>query len=416
MGEPAYVLLGLTLVVGGLLGVLGLAVARFQAAAREAKGHAARRGEGALLSVALQDAVGALKAQEQAMSARAVASEQLSGQIVEHLASGLIVVDRSGAAVIVNPVARQLLGLVPPAPGTSYRAVLGESALSPLVAECLRTGQSVVRRALAVAGADGIRQLDVSVSPFVEEPGPGGAICLFSDQTAVVRLEEQLRLADTLARLGELTAGIAHEFRNGLATIHGYSRLVPLAELPPQYASCIEGIRQETEALGRVVTTFLQYAKPEQATLVPVSLETLVRRAGDDVRPELPDGTTIEVRGTYPPVQGDEVLLRQVFHNLLRNAAEACRVAGTTPGIVIDGTVRDGGRTCRVQVADNGPGIPAGDRAAVLRPFVTTRSGGSGLGLAIVQKIMLAHHGRVDIGAADAGGAAVNLSFPVAET
>src|SRR5205809_5314953 len=102
--------------------------------------------------------------------------------------------------------------------------------------------------------------LGVTVSPILEG-GMHGAICLFSDLTAVMELEDQLRLKDTLARLGELTAGIAHEFRNGLATIHGYSRLMVPQELPEAYRPYVAGIREEAEALGRVVTNFLNFAR-----------------------------------------------------------------------------------------------------------------------------------------------------------
>ena len=75
-------------------------------------------------------------------------------------------------------------------------------------------------------------------------------------------MEEQLRLKESLAQVGELTAGIAHEFRNGLATIHGYARLLDLNALPTSFHPHVQGIRQETEALGEVVTNFLNFARP----------------------------------------------------------------------------------------------------------------------------------------------------------
>ena len=95
-------------------------------------------------------------------------------------------------------------------------------------------------------------------------------------------LEEQLRLKEALARLGELTAGLAHEFRNGLATVHGYARLMDPASLPPTQQAYVEGIREETQALGEVVTNFLNFAKPEPLTLVPIELARLVERAAED--------------------------------------------------------------------------------------------------------------------------------------
>ena len=148
----------------------------------------------------------------------------------------------------------------------------------------------------------------------------------------MVELEEQLRLKEALARLGELTAGIAHEFRNGLATIHGYSRLLVPDALPAAYRPYVEGIRNETEALGQVVTNFLKFARPETVSFTPVALGPLVRRASDDLLHELPAGTVIETSGEFGEIQGDEVLLKQVFGNLLRNAAEACESGRRSAG------------------------------------------------------------------------------------
>jgi signal transduction histidine kinase len=140
----------------------------------------------------------------------------------------------------------------------------------------------------------------------------------------------------------------------------------------------------------------------------------MARRACDDLRHELPAGTTIDVEGQFAAIEGDEVLLRQVFSNLLRNAAEACVCVNRTPAIVVEGRIDRAHRTCRVTVEDNGPGIPEGQREKVFRPFFTSRSRGTGLGLAIVQKIVLTHRGRVTIGTGRAGGAAVEMTFRLA--
>src|SRR5204862_8330308 len=125
----------------------------------------------------------------------------------------------------------------------------------------------------------------VTVSPlFDEREELHGAICLFSDLTAVKSLEEQLRLKDSLATVGELTAGIAHEFRNGLATIHGYSKLFDLNAMPAAYRPYVEGIRVETESLSQVVTHFLTFAGPVELTLPRVRLAAPCERAAVEVR------------------------------------------------------------------------------------------------------------------------------------
>ena len=189
---------------------------------------ATRAAKPAILSAALQEAVTQLRAQERAMAARAEASERLSIEIVTSLTSGLLVVGLDGTPADPQPVGRRLLGVSDPVPFTSYTDLLHEAVpLADVVEECLETGQPIVRRAVQLRSRGRALHLGVTASPLLdEESKPAGAICLFTDLTAVAELEEQLRLKDTLARLGELTAGLAHEFRNGLATIHGYARLV----------------------------------------------------------------------------------------------------------------------------------------------------------------------------------------------
>jgi signal transduction histidine kinase len=347
------------------------------------------------------------------MSARAVASEHLGSQIVEGMTAGLLVVDRTGRIEILNPAGRQMLAAEADAVGRDYRELLAAAPpLREAIGQCLATGDAIVRHAMEIPGPGRPAHLGVTITSLQTEAG--GVVCLFADLTNIVELEEQLRLKEALARLGELTAGIAHEFRNGLATIHGYSRLLVPDALPPMYRPYVEGIRQETEALGQVVTNFLNFARPEKVSFAPVPLGEVAQRAADDLRHELPAGTVIEMTGQFGDIQGDEVLLRQALDNLLRNAAEACDGVGIAPAIVIDGTI-DGTRgSCRVSVSDNGPGIPESARDKVFQPFFTTRSRGTGLGLAIVQKIVVTHNGRVAAGQSAGGGARIEMMFPLA--
>ena len=246
-------------------------------------------------------------------------------------------------------------------------------------------------------------------------PGtPNGAICLFSDLTDVVELEEQLRLKDSLAQVGELTAGIAHEFRNGLATIHGYARLLDLERLPNDMKPYVTGIREETDALNAVVRNFLNFAKPAELVLATVDIDAIVERAAEDVRWEASSrGGNVAVRGEFVPVPGDEVLLRQVFSNLCRNALEACVEAKIAPQIAIEGSVDHLQRVLRLSVVDNGPGVAPVMAAKIFQPFVTTRARGTGLGLAVVQKIVVTHNGRVTVHAEPGGGARFTVSLPL---
>ncbi len=120
------------------------------------------------------------------------------------------------------------------------------------------------------------------------------------------------------------------------------------------------------------------------------------------------------VPGEFALVDGDEVLLRQAFVNLLRNAVEACAAASIVPKIAIESHVDAGQGVMRVAVSDNGPGIDPAMRERVFRPFFTTKPQGIGLGLALVQKIIVTHNGRISIASAPSGGASFQVVLPLA--
>jgi|RhiMetStandDraft_4_1073278.scaffolds.fasta_scaffold26198_2 signal transduction histidine kinase len=415
MTATGYAFLGLTAIVAGLAAVLTFAMLRFAAAARDTRANSGAGSETAFLSAALQEAVAKLKAQERATAARAEASERLSGEIISSLTAGLLVVGLNREIRILNPAGRRMLD-APNAESTDlYHQSAREQPLFDVIDECIGTHNPIVRRAVILADeGSGATHLGVSVSPLSDEDGKvHGAICLFTDLTAVKDLEEQLRLKDSLATVGELTAGIAHEFRNGLATIHGYSKLLDLNALPGTYRPYVEGIRAETESLSQVVTNFLNFARPAQLALSRVDLQAICERAAEEVRPDARVlGGDVSVHGEFGVLDGDEVLLRQAFSNLLRNALEACAGASIAPRIAIHAEVDAAQKVSRIAVNDNGPGIAPGLRERVFRPFFTSKRSGTGLGLALVQKIIVFHNGRVTVGSSPEGGASLQVTLP----
>ncbi|HEX3644299.1 MAG TPA: ATP-binding protein [Vicinamibacterales bacterium] len=414
---PAYAFLGLTALVACLVAVLAFALLRFSAAAAETRRAPRGGGDTALLSAALQEAVTRLKAQERATAARADASERLSGEIISSLTAGLLVVGLQGEVRILNPAGKRVLGRPESQDTDGVERSAREQPLADVIDECLRDRSSIVRREVVLPTAgQGVTHLGVSVSPLFDPQGePQGAICLFTDLTAVKDLEERLRLKESLATVGELTAGIAHEFRNGLATIQGYSKLVDLNALPASYRPYVEGIRAETESLSQVVTNFLNFARPAQLTLTEVDLGAICERAAEEIRTDArAAGGDVEVSGAFGIVEGDDVLLRQALSNLMRNAIEACSAMQRAPRITIQSEIDLAAKVSRIEIADNGLGVPPELRDRVFQPFFTTKRNGTGLGLALVQKIIVFHNGRIAVGPAAAGGASFQITLPLA--
>lgn len=417
MTETGWLFLGLNAVVAFVLGALGYAVVKIITAARDLRARKSPGSETAFMAAAMEQAVQRLRAQEQAMQARAEASEHLSEEIITSMSSGLLVVSQDRHVRTLNPAGRTLLGLSGDPPSRAMDDVLRTAApLAAAIDDCLQTRKPVLRRTLQVQLQGGPPvHLGVTVSPLRDRQGAQqGAICLFTDLSDVVDLEEQLRLKDSLARLGELTAGIAHEFRNGLATIHGYSRLLDPERLPDEYVPYVRNLRSETDALRQVVTNFLNFAKPTDLTLGSVPLRRIVDRVADDMRADATvKGGAVEIRGDFGTVLGDEVVLRQAFSNLCRNAIEACADAGTVPRVVIEGSLDEGVRMQHIIVGDNGPGVDPAIMGRMFRPFFTTKSRGTGLGLALVQKIIVTHNGRVTVANGEGGGARFTVSLPL---
>ena len=257
----------------------------------------------------------------------------------------------------------------------------------------------------------------MTVSPlFGAENALDGAICLFTDLTAVKDLEEQLLLKDSLATVGELTAGIAHEFRNGLATIHGLQQAVR----PERAARAVPAVRRGHSRRDGVAQSggdeFSQFCAAGAAhadarrPAVP-SASARPKRSGPT---RWRSAAQVVVSGEFGAVEGDEVLLRQAFSNLLRNAVEAC--AGASVAAQVDDSL--GGRPRPESFSyygdDNGPGIPPSARERVFQPFFTSKRNGTGLGLALVQKIIVFHNGRVVAGGSAAGGASLQVTLPLA--
>jgi PAS domain S-box-containing protein len=410
-----YLLLVLTALLGALIAIIVYALVRFGAAARAARQQAHPQApESALVTAAVQEAVARLRSQGREFQARAEASERLSDQIVASMTSGLLLVDVDGRIRVINPAGLRLLGLSDVAAGDSGEVLANVPALRDVLDEARRDGRPIRRRTIHYDDPrGGPRHLGLTLSPVTDGGGRlQSVICLFNDLTQVLALEEQLRLKDSLARLGELTAGIAHEFRNGLATIHGYARLMDPARLPGDYATCVQGIRAETDALREVVTNFLNFARPFPLTLTTVDVAVLVDRAADEIRGDVEaHGGSVAVQGVFPAIAGDEVLLRQALSNLCRNAADACSTVPRPPLISISGEA-GAGETCRIVISDNGPGIEPALMDRIFQPFFTTRANGTGLGLALVQKIIVTHNGRVTAANRALGGASFVVELP----
>jgi two-component system sensor histidine kinase AtoS len=347
---------------------------------------------------------------------RAEKTERLSEEVTRNMPAGLLVVNATGIISSSNPAAEQVLGIQ----GLGFRryseALGPESKLTGLIAECLATGKIFRREEVEhIPPAGDTRHLGVTISPIRRGQGKiSGAICLLSDLTELATLQQRMQLKENLAALGELSAGIAHEFKNALATISGYAQMIPdvSANESAEYA---KRILEQTRNITHVVAEFLKYARPLEIPDDRVDLHQVVKRAVAEVAQTLPQ-VQIACEGSFADVGGDEGLIRQAVLNLARNAAEACAAANDGGRVVIRGesTQGDDPGLQSITVMDNGPGIAPAALPKLFRPFFTTKVNGTGLGLAVVQKIIVQHGGHVEVRNRPEGGAAFTVTLPLA--
>jgi signal transduction histidine kinase len=164
------------------------------------------------------------------------------------------------------------------------------------------------------------------------------------------------------------------------------------------------------------VTDFLNFARPQQLTLAQVDLRSLIETCAEEVRPLLSSsGIDLRIEGNFTQLAVDESLLRRVFVNLLRNAAEAIDPLSPQKRITVTGSIDIGAGTryAHIHVRDTGTGISTQDLQRIFIPFFTTKSRGYGIGLAIVQKILVAHGGDVSVERSDDCGTTFHCRLPL---
>jgi signal transduction histidine kinase len=234
---------------------------------------------------------------------------------------------------------------------------------------------------------------------------------ILHDLTTRVQIEDQLREQTTLARLGEMAAVLAHEVKNPLAGIRGAIQVVG-TRLPADNPSgpILKEIVSRIDSLDALMKDLLLFARPPKPRLQPTALAPVLTTttsllAQDPGMREV----DIDVHGSAPPVLADAEMLKIVFQNLLLNSAHAMQGKGK---IRVEIAAADS--TCRIAIADGGPGIPPDVQPNVFTPFFTTKSRGTGLGLPTVKRLVDAHNGQVAIECPPGGGTIVVVTLPLA--
>ena len=340
--------------------------------------------------------------------------------ILRNIQSGVVTIDADGRLLYANPKAQALLGV-------NLEASMGEPILEQIravageLADALQG--SVEKRARTTRG-EGLVKADAGAFPigvtttYMEGDGQRTnrtATAIFQDISDQKRIETLRLRAERLEGVAELSASLAHEIKNPLASIRSsVEQIAKMRHETPDQTTLSGLVLRESDRLSRLLSEFLDFARVRVTHTGLVNLSGVVRGAAHlvEAHPERPDVRIVCAApdGEDLVVQGDEDLLHRAVFNLVLNAAQASPPDGTvrveasemTPEQLPLGVRYEGGSVA-IRVSDEGPGIPPEIRNRLFDPFFTTKPGGSGLGLAVVHRAIEAHRGLVFLDSSSRG-------------
>jgi signal transduction histidine kinase len=357
----------------------------------------------------------------------AVADAEFARWLVASLGSGLVAVDRAGRVMACSAEALPLV-----APAADPGDVLGRPC-----AELLARHPSLVRSLLEAAGgreAPGRAELTLEGPErrrigfrvlTVRDPAgrPAGAALLFRDLTPFERMDEQERLRERLAVLGEMTAQLVHELRNPLAVMEILAGLLERrVHERPEELRLTEELLGEVRRLAGTLTASLEFVKPLPLARASLDPRELCEEALALALARVPFAGSLErdFPDALPRLAADRGELRAALVALLVNALESLRdtparsAARLRVGVRLVAAGEGGGRDVVFEVADSGPGVPPELAERIFYPFFTTKPQGSGIGLAHARKVALQHGGSLELATPSGGGASFRLRVPEA--
>jgi two-component system sensor histidine kinase PilS (NtrC family) len=346
--------------------------------------------------------------------------------ILRNIRSGVMTVDGVGRLAFLNPTGQRLLDL-------DGEELMGQPVLDQLKARSPELWAAVVagiRNGRKISRGEGmVRHQDDRVFPiglssttFRQEAQDALSVtAIFTDISDLKEVQELQARAERLESVAALSASLAHEIRNPLASIRSSVEQLARSKHADDDERFLAGlIVRESDRLSRILSEFLDFARVRAAHLEPIDLHSVVVTVVRLIRahPDCRADAVITVEGGRTMLEGDEDLLHRVIANLVLNAVQAARgpvrvtvsVAPVAGGEIPHGTNLE--HAVRLQVRDDGPGIPSDIRDRLFDPFVSGRAGGSGLGLAIVQRCVQAHHGLVLVDSVPGQGTTFTIFLP----
>lgn len=388
--------------------------------ARELGQRAAGQDETVYLIETFRNSIATLKAQEEELTrlhgrekARADDLERVTASLTRSLTSGLIAIDASGDVVDVNSAGREILRLESPSLRTPVEDAVPLAAFADSLRRAFEQQATLSRVEIDDRHPNGDEVIiGLTTVPLRNEAGVFlGLLALFTDLTPIRSLEARVQEMTTLAQLGEIAAGIAHEFRSSMSTILGYMKLARRGTIDELAEGRLQSAEKEAALLLQAIDRLLTFARPIELDAEAVDLRALFDEQIASLRDIAPD-VRFDISGPPIIIDADRVLLTRAVENVLRNAVDAIRQKGE------EGTVRvrlTETPVPTVTVADDGIGFDPAETSKLFLPFHSNKPNGFGMGLPLAKKIVLMHGGTLRLQGEPGRGAVATMEFGAAQ-
>jgi PAS domain S-box-containing protein len=347
--------------------------------------------------------------------------------VLNSLSRGLLVCDERGGLIMTNKAAERLVGVSNDAVGKRVWPLLRDVEMSDFVYEALLAGDKVSGHEFALGG-DRALVLSLDILPLARDGHVIGSLLIVDDITERKNAESKARRLESLARLSTLTAGVAHEIKNPLASISIHLQLLEKmmvkardeyirrgVEMATPYDKAqhkIVIIKEEIDRLNSVIVEFLLAVRPMNFQFYLGDINKLITNILSFLQEELAERKVevkVELDEHLPEVMLDERYMKQALLNLVKNALEAMPEGGRL-------TVRTGvaDRRITVSVADTGVGMSEDAKARIFEPYFTTKPTGTGLGLMLVYQTVQGHGGEIMFESQAGAGTTFTITLPLA--
>jgi signal transduction histidine kinase len=355
-----------------------------------------------------------LKRLHEAEKTRADDLERVTAALTRSLTSGLIAVDAAGKVVDVNAAGREILGIDPgtAVAGNPLASVVPLPHFAGALAEAFVRQEPLTRVEIEDTRPGGdAAAIGLTTVPLRNESGVFlGFLALFTDLTPIRSLEARVQEMQTLAQLGEISAGIAHELRNSVSTILGYIKLARRSGVDEAAGVRLQSAEKEAGLLLQAIERLLAFARPVHLNAEPVDLRELADEQMQQLGDLTGDEVLLDVQGPSAVIDADRVLLSRAVENLLRNAIDAVREKGR-------GSVRVAISAAppSLTITDDGAGFDPAETQRLFLPFHSNKPNGFGMGLPLARKIVLLHGGTLRLTGEPGKGAVAAMVFPAGE-